>query len=132
MEGAYASAKYCPKGPESCKDETALRNVMANSRSYDELTDAWTGWHATARQSRGDYASFVSLANEGARELGYADLGAMWRSGYDMPADEFTKEAARLWDQVKPLYGALHCYVRGRLQKTYGADHPEATDAAAG
>ena len=44
----------------------------------------------------------------------------MWRSGYDMPPDEFTKEAARLWDQVKPLYGALHCYVRGKLQKTYG------------
>ena len=46
----------------------------------------------------------------------------MWRSGYDMPPDEFTKEAARLWDQVKPLYGSLHCYVRGRLQKTYGAE----------
>src|SRR5262245_34013128 len=69
MEGAYASAKYCPKGPESCKDETALSRIMANSHNYDELVDAWSGWHATARQSRADYTNFVALANEGAREL---------------------------------------------------------------
>jgi peptidyl-dipeptidase A len=94
---------------------------MATSRNYDELVDAWSGWHATARQSRADYTSFVALANEGARELGFDNLGTMWRSGYDMAPDEFTKEAARLWAQVKPLYGALHCYVRGKLQKAYGA-----------
>ena len=64
----------------------------------------------------------MELANEGASELGFTDLGAMWRSGYDMPPDDFTKEAARLWGQVKPLYDSLHCYVRGRLQKTYGAE----------
>ena len=40
---------------------------------------------------RKDYARFVELANEGARELGFADLGAMWRSNYDMPPDEFTQ-----------------------------------------
>ncbi len=122
MEGVYGAAKYCPQGPESCKDQGQLVEIMAKSRNYDELTDAWTGWHATARPIRKDYVRFVELANEGARELGYADLGAMWRSGYDMPPDDFTKEAARLWQQVSPLYGQLHCYVRGRLQKTYGAD----------
>ncbi|HET9446235.1 MAG TPA: M2 family metallopeptidase [Steroidobacteraceae bacterium] len=122
MEGMYGSAKYCPKGPESCKDQTQLTDVLANSRNYDELTEAWTGWHATARPLRKEYSRFVELANEGAAELGFADLGAMWRSGYDMPPDDFTKEAARLWGQVKPLYDSLHCYVRGRLQKTYGAE----------
>jgi peptidyl-dipeptidase A len=122
MEGMYGAAKYCPQGPQSCKDQTALTNVLANSRNYDELLAAWTGWHSTARPIRPEYAKFVSLANEGARELGFADLGAMWRSNYDMPADDFTTEAARLWDQVKPLYGSLHCYVRGKLQKTYGAE----------
>lgn len=122
MEGVYGAAKYCPKGPESCKDQTELTRILANSRNYDELTEAWTGWHATARPLRDDYVRFVELANEGARELGYADLGAMWRSNYDMPPDEFTKEASRLWEQVKPLYGSLHCYVRGKLQKTYGAE----------
>ncbi len=95
--------------------------MLANSRNYDELTQAWTGWHSTARPLRKEYGRFVELANEGARELGFADLGTMWRSGYDMPPEEFTTEAARLWGQVKPLYDSLHCYVRGRLQKTYGA-----------
>lgn len=122
MEGMYGAAKYCPKGPESCKDQTELSNILANSRNYDELTDAWTGWHSTARPIRKDYVRFVELANEGAKELGFADLGAMWRSNYDMPPDDFTKEASRLWDQVKPLYGSLHCYVRGKLQKTYGQE----------
>jgi peptidyl-dipeptidase A len=122
MEGMYGAAKYCPKGPESCKDQGALTDILANSRNYAELTEAWSGWHSTARPMRKDYVRFVELANEGARELGYADLGAMWRSGYDMPPDEFTQEAARLWNQVKPLYGQLHCYVRDRLQKTYGAE----------
>ncbi|HWK48524.1 MAG TPA: M2 family metallopeptidase [Steroidobacter sp.] len=123
MEGMYGAAKYCPKGPDSCKDQTELTSILANSRNYDELTEAWTGWHSTARPLRKDYVRFVELANEGARELGFADLGAMWRSNYDMPPDDFTKEAARLWDQVKPLYGSLHCYVRGKLQKTYGQEH---------
>ncbi|HKE93490.1 MAG TPA: M2 family metallopeptidase [Povalibacter sp.] len=122
MEGMYGAAKYCPQGPESCKDQTQLTNIMAQSRNYDALTEAWTGWHSTARPLRKPYARFVELANEGSRELGFADLGAMWRSNYDMPPDDFTKEAARLWKQVEPLYGQLHCYVRGRLQKTYGAE----------
>ena len=120
MEGMYGAAKYCPKGPESCKGQTELTKILANSRNYDELTEAWTGWHSTARPMRKDYVRLVEVANEGARELGFSDVGAMWRSNYDMPPDEFTKEAARLWDQVKPLYGSLHCYVRSKLQKTYG------------
>ena len=122
MEGMYGAAKYCPKGPDSCKDQTELTDIMAKSRKYDELTEAWTGWHSTARPIRPEYVKFVELANEGARELGFADLGAMWRSNYDMSPEEFSQEAARLWDQVKPLYGSLHCYVRGKLQKTYGAE----------
>src|SRR5262249_97056 len=61
------------------------------------------------------------IGNEGAKELGYADLGAMWRSGYDMPPDEFAQEMDRLWLQVKPLYDQLHCYVRAKLNEHYGA-----------
>ncbi|HEU4600705.1 MAG TPA: M2 family metallopeptidase, partial [Steroidobacteraceae bacterium] len=122
MEGMYGAAKYCPHGPQSCKDITALSDVLAHSRNYDELLDVWQGWHSTARPMRKDYVRFVELANEGARELGFDDLGVMWRSNYDMPAAEFPKETERLWGQVKPLYDSLHCYVRSRLQRTYGAD----------
>jgi peptidyl-dipeptidase A len=122
MEARYGSAKYCPQGPDSCKDETQLKAVLESSRNYDELLDAWKGWHEAARPLRADYTRYVELANEGARELGYKDLGAMWRSGYDMPADEFTKEAARLWSQVQPFYKQLHCYTRARLARKYGED----------
>lgn len=122
MEAKYGSAKYCPGGPETCRDETQLKQVLERSRNYDELQDAWLGWHNAARPLRGDYERYATLANEGARELGYKDLGAMWRSGYDMPADEFTREAARLYSQVEPLYKDLQCYARGRLARKYGED----------
>ena len=67
-----------------------------------------------------DYARMVEIINEGAQELGYSDAGALWRGGYDMDGDAFTKEADRLWGQVKPLYDELHCYVRSELNEKYG------------
>ena len=122
MEAKYGSGKYCPQGPESCRDETKLKAVLESSRNYDELLDAWTGWHSTARPLRADYARYVELANDGARGFGFEDLGAMWRSNYDMSAEEFKREAARLYGQVQPLYKELHCYTRGKLAAKYGAD----------
>src|SRR5690606_29855538 len=60
--------------------------------------------------------------NEGAREIGYGDLGELWRAGYDMSPSEFEGEAERLWTQVQPLYDKLHCHVRARLAAKYGED----------
>jgi peptidyl-dipeptidase A len=122
LDAMYGEGKYCPKGPESCRNLDQLAKTLATSRNYDELTEAWTGWHTISRDMRPKYQRFVELANEGSRELGFADLGAMWRSGYDMPADQFADETERLWSQVKPLYDQLHCYTRGRLQQKYGKD----------
>ena len=122
MDAKYGSGKYCPQGPESCRDETKLKAVLESSRNYDELLDAWTGWHSTARPLRADYARYVDLANEGARGFGFEDLGVMWRSNYDMSAAEFQRETARLYGQVQPLYKELHCYTRNKLQQKYGAD----------
>src|SRR5512145_1656681 len=45
MEAKYGSAKYCPQGPESCRDETQLKAVLEQSRDYGELLEAWRGWH---------------------------------------------------------------------------------------
>lgn len=122
MKALYGEAKWCPAGPDSCRNEGQVNEVIAKSRNYDELKDAWVGWHSIGAQMRPKYSRFVTLANEGARETGFADLGAMWRSRYDMPADDFEAESAKLWGEVKPLYDALHCYARTRLAERYGAD----------
>ena len=121
MSGIYGSAKYC-KDEKNCRDLTALSEVLATSRNYDELLDAWTGWHSISPQYRNEYARYIELANAGARAYGFNDLGASWRSGYDMPAAEFENEVERLWTQVEPLYKSLHCKVRNDLSKRYGAD----------
>jgi peptidyl-dipeptidase A len=120
LEGTYGKGKYCPSGPESCKDIEELTKIMAESRDPRQLLDAWTGWHSIARPMRRDFARYVELANKGAQELGFQDNGAMWRSKYDMPPDDFAKELDRLWDQVRPLYLSLHAYVRSRLHEKYG------------
>ena len=123
MEGAYGKGAYCTgEGPaKRCRQLGDLEEVLAKSRDYDEQLDAWQGWHATAAPQRKDYARFVSLINEGARDLGYADTGELWRSGYDMTPAELSAETDRLWSQVKPLYEQLHCYAGTKLDAKYGA-----------
>lgn len=129
MEGIYGKAKACKdlKNPKTCKDIGQLSDIMSESRNYDELLRAWSGWHFTANELRPLYSRFVELANEGAREIGYKDLGELWRSGYDMSPAEFETETERLWTQVKPLYDQLHCHVRAKLVEKYGKEKvPEA------
>ena len=126
MEGAYGKGKYCPPGKgagkNECLDLEDLTRVMAASRNPAELLDVWRGWHAIARPMRPEFVRYVALANKGARELGFADDGAMWRAKYDMPPDDFAKELDRLWEQVRPLYLSLHAYIRTKLREQYGAD----------
>ncbi|WP_198559831.1 M2 family metallopeptidase [Colwellia sp. 12G3] len=117
----YGKGSYTTKAGKklSLGDMTA---TMANSRDYDELLEMWSGWREISPEMKPLYTRQAELANEGAKGLGYKDLGAMWRSNYDMPADDFAKELDRLWGQVKPLYDDLHCYVRTELGETYGTD----------
>ncbi|WNG36753.1 M2 family metallopeptidase [Archangium minus] len=130
LEGLYGKGKYCGKdGKGQCKDLGELSDVMAKSRNYNELLEAWVGWHAISQPMRPLYERLVSISNEGAQEIGFSDLGALWRSNYDMPPEAFEKEAQRLWGQVKPLYDDLHCYVRARLAKQYGEDKVPAGQA---
>jgi peptidyl-dipeptidase A len=121
MEGTYGKGKWCRK-PDDCLDINALERILAESRDPKELKDAWVGWHAISPPMRKDFTRYVELGNKGARELGFADMGAMWRSKYDMPPDAFGKELDRLWQQVRPLYVSLHSYVRWKLREKYGPD----------
>lgn len=123
LEGAYGAGKYC-KDDGSCMDIGQISAVLANTQgsSYEQQLDAWQGWHTISVPMRKDYQRFVELTNEGAREMGYANTGEVWRSGYDMPATDFQAEADRLWGQVQPLYEQLHCYAREQLVGKYGTD----------
>ncbi|MCE5247875.1 MAG: M2 family metallopeptidase [Candidatus Polarisedimenticolia bacterium] len=121
MQSDYGKGKYCPK-PGVCYDLGQLEEIMASSRDPKQLLDAWEGWRTISPPMRDRYKRFVELSNQGARDLGFADTGALWRSKYDMSPDEFSAEVDRLWGQVQPLYTALHCYVRGKLQEKYGKE----------
>ncbi|HSL20608.1 MAG TPA: M2 family metallopeptidase [Vicinamibacterales bacterium] len=136
MESAYGSGKYCPPGvtapasgaapPEKeCLDVEKITEILAESRDPARLREVWEGWHTIGAPLRKDYARFVELSNRGAKVLGFADTGAMWRGKYDMPPDAFAKELDRLWEQLRPLYVSLHAYVRGRLRDKYGDIVPE-------
>lgn len=127
MEGVYGAGKYCTpkKGKateQECRDLNQLSDVLVKSRNYDELLDAWTGWRTVAPSYKKDYVRYVEIANAGARAYGFSDLGASWKSGYDMPSAKFEAEVERLWTQVEPLYKSLQCKVRTDLAKHYGKD----------
>ena len=119
MEGMYGSGKYCPQ-QNKCLDLDQLSDILRTSTDPKALLDAWRGWHTISPPLRPLFRRYVELGNKGARELGFADMGAMWRSKYDMPPDGFTAEMDRLWEQVRPLYLSLHAYVRAKLREKYG------------
>ncbi|WP_188064191.1 M2 family metallopeptidase [Sphingobium sp. KCTC 72723] len=98
-----------------------IEEKMGSSRNPQELQEMWVSWHDNVgAPMRGDYTKLVDIANAGAKELGFADTGAMWRSKYDMPADDFAKLTDKIWADVKPLYDQLHCYTRTKLNEKYG------------
>jgi len=123
MSGQYGSGQYCDEKGE-CRDLGALEKVLANSRDYDELLDAWQGWRTISPPFKGKYQRFVELANQGAQDSGYKNLAEQWQSGYDMSTTEFTNEVERLWSQVEPFYEELHCHVRAKLNEEYGDKAP--------
>ena len=123
MEGDYGKGKYCPDGEQGkCLSLFDLEQIMTNSRDPEELKKAWLGWHQISVPYRKDYIRFVELSNKGAKEMGFKDTGAMWRSKYDMEPDAFAAEMERLWQQVKPLYDSLYTYTRHKLSEKYGKD----------
>jgi peptidyl-dipeptidase A len=119
LKSLYGKGLYC-RTEEDCLALGDLEDILAHSRNPAELLEAWEGWHQIARPMKSLYARQVELANEGARELGFDNLGSMWRSAYDMEPEAFAAEIDRVWQQIQPLYEALHCHVRAKLGEFYG------------
>lgn len=130
LESMYGKGKYCSpklKGhgddkKSECLALGELEKILANKRDYDLLLEAWKGWRTISPPMRPMYAEFVALGNKGAKEIGFSDMGEIWKGRYDMSQEQFVAEMSRLWQQVQPLYQELHCYVRKQLGKKYGAD----------
>ena len=119
LQSSYGKGRGTLLGKEI--NGSDIEAEMGSNRNPDELKEMWVSWHDNVGAPMGsDYSRMVEIANKGATELGYADVGAMWRSGYDMPADDFAKLTDKLWLEVKPLYDELHTYVRTQLNKKYG------------
>ncbi|WP_201276829.1 M2 family metallopeptidase [Microbulbifer sp. ALW1] len=133
MQGMYGAGKYCPgqktgddepagDGEETCYTLTEMGQKMANSRDPKLLKELWVGWRKVSPPMKPLYERQVEIGNAGAKELGYDNLSVMWRSKYDMPADAFAADMDNQWSKVKPLYEALHCHVRAKLNEHYGDD----------
>lgn len=121
LNGLYGKGKYC-FADGRCLTQPELSNLMAESKDPAVLLEVWQGWREIAKPMRPLFEREVELANQGAQDLGYADLSELWRSQYDMEPEAFSAELDRLWAQIKPLYDSLHCYVRGELNQQYGDD----------
>lgn len=140
MTATYGKGKYCPppgrlmewrskdaKGkpinpPKDCLNLDELSRIIKKSRNYDDLLEAWRGWHAVSPPMKDKFARYAELGNKGSKELGFSDMAALWRSGYDMKPEEFEADLERLWQEVKPLYDDLHCYTRKKLRAKYGKE----------
>jgi peptidyl-dipeptidase A len=119
LDTDYSTAKFTYNGRILTLDD--MEEILRTSRDPNETRTLWEGWRAVSSpQMKADYARLIELANEGSRELGYADTGVLWRSWYDMPPQAFATKTDALWTRVKPLYTKLHCYVRAELSRKYG------------
>ncbi len=119
LQSQYGKGKGVLRGEEI--NGSDIEAAMGTNRNPAELKEMWASWHMNVGgPMRDDYSRMVEIANEGSKELGFADTGAMWRSNYDMPAEEFAETMDKLWLDVKPLYDELHTYVRGKLNEKYG------------
>jgi peptidyl-dipeptidase A len=119
LQSTYGKGRATHKGKVITGDDAEA--LMGDLRNPAELKEIWQTWHENVgRPMRQDYTRMVEIANQGAKELGYADTGAMWRSNYDMSPEEFSAMYDRLWAETKPLYDQLHCYTRTKLNQKYG------------
>ena len=121
LDAMYGAGQHC-FGEGDCYDLEAFEGIIDNSRDPDELLKAWEGWRNIGTPMKDKYLRMVEIGNLGAKDLGYEGLTDLWFSQYDMPAEEFLAETDRVWDELKPLYDALHCHVRSELSEHYGEE----------
>ena len=119
LQSAYGKGRGTLGGKEI--NGSDIEDEMGKTHTPAEYQEMWTSWHdRVGKPMKADFVREVEIANAGAKELGFPDVGAMWRSAYDMPPDDFAALTEKIWQEVKPLYDSLHCYTRTKLNEKYG------------
>ena len=121
LDAMYGTGQHC-FSKNDCYDLEGFEAIIDSSRDPEELLKAWEGWRNIGKPMKDMYLRMVEIGNQGANDLGYKGLTDLWFSQYDMPAEEFLNETDRVWDELKPLYDALHCHVRDELSNFYGEE----------
>ncbi|WP_018014509.1 M2 family metallopeptidase [Teredinibacter turnerae] len=121
MQGMYGAGQYC-MADGNCMSLGDMSKILAESDDPELMKSVWAGWRDVSPPMRGLYERQVEIANQGAQDLGYANLADLWRSNYDMQPEAFAADVDAQWDKVKPFYEALHCHVRAKLNEFYGDD----------
>jgi peptidyl-dipeptidase A len=87
LESTYGKGKWCADAakPETCRNIDDISRILSVPGDEPALRAAWQGWHTISPPMRKDYQRFVELSNKGAKELGFANTGAMWRSPTSSP-----------------------------------------------
>ena len=95
LQSAYGKGRAKHNGKVITGDDAEA--LMGSLRDPKQTAEVWQSWHeTTGRPMRQDYTKMVEIANAGAKELGYADTGARWRSQYDMTPEQFSQMYERL------------------------------------
>ncbi|MBD63071.1 MAG: peptidyl-dipeptidase [Gammaproteobacteria bacterium] len=121
LDAMYGTGQHC-FSENDCYDLEGFEAIIDSSRDPEELLKAWEGWRNIGKPMKDMYLRMVEIGNQGANDLGYSGLTDLWFSQYDMPAEAFLNETDRVWDELKPLYDALHCHVRDELSNFYGEE----------
>ncbi|KAL8582094.1 hypothetical protein ACOMHN_004014 [Nucella lapillus] len=119
MSMIYSTAEVCLEDNNCLPLDPDVTRTFETSRDETVLRRLWSGWRdQTGKKMRQLYAQFVSIINEAVRMIGYADIGAYWRTSYE--TEKFEQDVAALFKELQPLYEQLHAFVRRRLKKQYG------------
>ena len=115
--------------------ESEVNSIMAKSREYSILLQAWSGWrNAVGPPSKDLFRRMIEIGNMGAKAAGfhaykwhfkvlidefigkiqgYHDKSAIWKD--ELGIDELETVVEDLYAEVEPLYIQLYTFVRGRL-----------------
>ena len=120
LEGTYGKGKWCPPGKKSAWTSKTLPASWptATTRKHCAMPgSAGTRFRVPCARISRAMLNWPTKVRENSASRTTARCGAR---NTDMPPDEFAQELDRLREQVRPLYVALHAYVRNKLREKYG------------